>query len=909
MVVSDLSYLGSDIAGTYNLWNDEKNFAEPVLQAAFANVPARPGVVKRVLEEALIDAAIPFLFYSRPVTLLRDGGIAGAVLATRTSLMAVTCRGIVDASENGIVARLAGVDLEPRTDRPSEVRWNVIAAEPPANWPGLVREIHPAFVQEDSKDGPQTYRAFQLSIDRAALGDDPAAAVHAARALLVDEKVMSPADWLIDVPAHTLPSASPRARLSDLDGADAEACPGLWLLNGLLPVTTAALADFQKPEQLAALGRKIGAAAGLAKTAKASSFTVRTHDSATGDYHFAPVFLRGESSRLDLPALAFPTLGKFDVVVAGGGTGGAPAGIAAARSGAKALVLEIQSGLGGVGTRGLICSYWFGNKVGFTSELDTEVSKFDTRSRSKRGNMWSPEVKSSIYHRMLQEAGGRAWMGSFAFGVRLDGGKADGLLVSTPFGCGLVEAGCVVDATGSADVAAAAGAPCRVIDANHVAVQGTGLSPRVNPDVRHQNSDHTFVDEADPIGVTSAYVHARAKYPNHFDTTTLVNSRERRQIIGEIEISPLDLLAERTFPDTVFTASSNFDTHGFTVHPVFMAAVPNHKALHAHVPFRCMLPRGVEGILVTGLGMSAHRDALPVIRMQADVQNQGYVAGLAAAESAEKGVTLRQLDLRALQGRLVALGILAPDVPQHGDSFPMSAESVQEAAGGDLHTLMNAAILLAHPAASRQPLLEVMEKDPDENRRHQAALLLGLMGEKAAAPVLIEAIRASDWDEGWDYKGMDQFGASMSPLDAKIIALARTGDNEGIEAIEEKILALDGNARFSHCRSVSIASSALAHPRLLKALAGLLEKPSIRGHAWLDLQTMRATANDNLVETESRNLALRELHLARGLFLAGDEGGRGREILETYSHDLRGHFARHAAAVLANGESSRFEVA
>ena len=43
-------------------------------------------------------------------------------------------------------------------------------------------------------------------------------------------------------------------------------------------------------------------------------------------------------------------VGRYDVVVIGGGTGGAPAGIGAARQGAKTLVVEYLHGLGGVGT-------------------------------------------------------------------------------------------------------------------------------------------------------------------------------------------------------------------------------------------------------------------------------------------------------------------------------------------------------------------------------------------------------------------------------------------------------------------------------------------------------------------------------------------------------------------------------
>jgi hypothetical protein len=350
-------------------------------------------------------------------------------------------------------------------------------------------------------------------------------------------------------------------------------------------------------------------------------------------------------------------------------------------------------------------------------------------------------------------------------------------------------------------------------------------------------------------------------------------------------VSPLDILAQRTFPDTVFTASSNFDTHGFIVHPVFMVAVPDHKSLQAHVPFRCMLPRGVEGVLVTGLGMSAHRDALPVLRMQADVQNQGYAAGMAAA-MVGKG-RLRDLDVRTLQRRLVEAGNLAPAVAEHRDSFPVAASAIHEAMQ-DLSVAKNVALLFAHPEQS-VPLLQA-------DTRLEAALILGLMGEKSAAPALAQAVRAAAWDEGWNYRGMGQFGASMSRLDALILALARTRDAAAVPVIEEKIRQLDGNAHFSHCRVLSLATALL--PRLAGALAELARKPGMTGHAQLETLPVVQKANAEMNETEARSVSLRELYLARGLFLAGDVDGLGKKILETYKRDLRGHYARHARAVL-----------
>ena len=48
----------------------------------------------------------------------------------------------------------------------------------------------------------------------------------------------------------------------------------------------------------------------------------------------------------------------------------------------------------------------------------------------------------------------------------------------------------------------------------------------------------------------------------------------------------------------------------------------------------------------------------------------------------------------------------------------------------------------------------------------------------------------------------------------------------------------------------------------------------------------------------NRQNALRELTLARALYRCGDHDRLAEKILNDYTRDLRGHFARHAKAVL-----------
>ncbi|MCH5377759.1 MAG: FAD-dependent oxidoreductase, partial [Planctomycetes bacterium] len=77
-------------------------------------------------------------------------------------------------------------------------------------------------------------------------------------------------------------------------------------------------------------------------------------------------------------------------------------------------------------------------------------------------------------------------------------------------------------------------------------------------------------------------------------------------------------------------------------------------------------------MLVIGLGMSMDRDATAMVRMQKDMHNQGYAAGVAAAMAVREDSTPRQIDVRALQPHHVQVGNLPPSVLEHTDSYPFA---------------------------------------------------------------------------------------------------------------------------------------------------------------------------------------------------------------------------------------------
>ncbi len=590
-------------------------------------------------------------------------------------------------------------------------------------------------------------------------------------------------------------------------------------------------------------------------------------------------------------ARALPVLGKYDVVVVGGGTGGAPAGISAARHKAKTLVLEYLHGLGGVGTIGAISGYYWGNRVGFSDTVPGKTS-------------WVIEQKMEWWRRELLDAGADLWYGVIGCGAFVEDDVVRGVVVATPQGRGVVLAHVVIDSTGNADIAAAAGAQTSYTDDTQLAMQGTGLPGR-KLGATYANTDFTITDETDMLDVWHVFVYAKAKYAEAFDQGQLIDTRERRRIVGDFTMTILDQVNGRTYPDTICLARSNFDTHGYTIDPYLELEHPDKKGFYVSIPYRCLLPKGLEGILVTGLGVSAHRDAIPLIRMQADVQNQGYAAGAAAAMAARLGVALRKIDLPALQQHLVEIGNLPQRVLSDKDSYPLPDADIAKAVASVKDEFHGAAVLLANPDRALPLLRKAYEVAADRNKLTYAQVL-AVLGDPTGLPTLMaEVSRTKAWDAGWDYRGMGQFGNALSRLDLLIVALGRTHDRRAVPVIVEKLKLLSPESEFSHHRAVGLALELIGDPVAARELAGVLTQPGMTGHVHdsvEEAQRRDQEAPGGTNEVKTRRDSIRELLLARALYRCGDYGDVGKQILTTYKRDLRGHFARHAKAVLDKGK-------
>lgn len=915
----------------------EKNPGSGPLQGV-PRVPPTPMQVKRTLDEALLQARVPFLYGCYPTELLRDsdGQPAGIVIADRSGRQAIRAKVIIDATLRATVARLAGISFSPYPKGRQTFTRVVVGGQPRAGADLRVRQLPAPVFGSNGR----TYPAFEYTLE-IPMEDGSFASFAQAEQTARDQTwhpgQVDAAETLFQIPPDRITARShregtwPGAAKVDLNVFRPAQVERIYVLGGCAALSRPAAERLLRPLELMDVGTRIGAAAAAQAKGIIAPATHRvavavaklvTSDVGrpmkraaqpsdaqrsvlTGDICEDRSWMRigPQTTYIEAGERTLPVLGRYDVVVVGGGTGGAPAGIAAARQGARTLVVEYLHGLGGIGTMGLIGKYYYGHREGFTKELDEGLAQLGgpEDGKSGQGQAWNSQIKIEWYRRELRKAGADLWYGVLGCGALVEGKRVKGVVVATPEGRGVVLAGAVVDATGNATIAVAAGSPCVYISGEHIAVQGTGLPPW-NPEARYTNTDFAFIDDLDVVDSSYSFFAARKKFDKAYDLGQLVDSRERRQIVGDFCLSPMDVYLGRTFPDTVVFANSNFDSHGFTIHPMFMLRPPDRKALTCRVPYRCLLPQGIEGILVTGLAVSAHRDVMPVIRMQPDIQNQGYAAGVAAALSARSGKPLRDIDIRALQKQLVEKGNLPAEVPTETDSFPLSRERVEQAVRAVSHDFNDIEVIFAQPEQASPLLREAYAKSDSAQAKLAYAHILGILRDPTGVSTLIQAVSGREWDQGWKYTGMGQYGPSMSVLDSLIIALGRTGRAEALEPIAAKVRQLGSGDVLSHHRAVAMALETLADPAAAQPLAELLQKPGMTGYAYRNLDAATRNIPPSPEDNSTRETSLRELILARALYRCGDHDGLGEKILREYAQDLRGHYARHALAVLKQGQ-------
>lgn len=166
------------------------------------------------------------------------------------------------------------------------------------------------------------------------------------------------------------------------------------------------------------------------------------------------VFIKEEAHEI-------PVLLQAQVLVCGGGPAGLGAAIGAARAGAKTVLIERNSFLGGVATATIMPIFLMDREHlnGFTKEIVDELVELDKAWCGTVIN-FDPEAFKQVALEKLHNAGVTILFNTWVSQPIVEDGAVKGVFVENKSGRQAILADKVIDATGDADLAYRAGAPC-----------------------------------------------------------------------------------------------------------------------------------------------------------------------------------------------------------------------------------------------------------------------------------------------------------------------------------------------------------------------------------------------------------------------------------------------------------------
>ncbi len=413
-----------------------------------------------------------------------------------------------------------------------------------------------------------------------------------------------------------------------------------------------------------------------------------------------------------------------DVLVIGGGPAGVAAALAAAQQGARVLIIERHGMLGGVWTAGLLNPLFDHVRKGFiVAELVRRLQAANAWVPWTMSHCFDIEVMKLTLEAWCDERKVDYWYHCVCVGAIVEDGVVRGAIVEGKSGREAVLARVCVDASGDGDLAAYAGAGYefgRTVDGlaqpMTMMFEIEGLPPgyqqrtsqslydAMQEAIRQHNLpyqlpiervnyapwiinlprpgaavvQHTHIYRKSALNtrqLSRATADARRlareaveilrgipglENVRLIQTAPALGIREARRVRGDHVLTLEDLQAGRRFLDAVTFGAFGVDIH----EPAPGAGVPSghHARMKPYeIPYRCLLPAGLEGLLTAGRCISGTHEAHASYRVTGTCMGMGQGAGVAAAWAAAENTPPRRLDGAQLRKRLEDLkcGFLA----------------------------------------------------------------------------------------------------------------------------------------------------------------------------------------------------------------------------------------------------------
>ena len=354
---------------------------------------------------------------------------------------------------------------------------------------------------------------------------------------------------------------------------------------------------------------------------------------------------------------------EYDVIVCGLGTAGTFAALFCAENGLSVLGIETFTCVGGTHTAGGVNGHYFGCPGGRYEQLDKEIEVF-----TQRYTYTKSESREILEEQALLKQGAHIMYEASVCGVYLEENSVIGLRVITSHG--IVEHGAkiVLDCTAEAYVAAMAGCQTEMGRKTDRQMQPYSLVSLVftGEKYRYTNIDFGRVDQLNPVALSEAILFSRSyeiqegHAGQQICQMPLLGIREGRRIVPEETVRLEELFADKQTQTPMFYAYADLDKHGWDI--AFDSETLGDWAIGANlgaynvtvaVPYKAILPKNYDGILVPCRALGVDRDVSSCVRMVLDMKKVAEAAAEWASLAIKQDKKLREVPYAQLRERLI----------------------------------------------------------------------------------------------------------------------------------------------------------------------------------------------------------------------------------------------------------------
>ncbi|HET8725869.1 MAG TPA: FAD-dependent oxidoreductase, partial [Alphaproteobacteria bacterium] len=133
-----------------------------------------------------------------------------------------------------------------------------------------------------------------------------------------------------------------------------------------------------------------------------------------------------------------------------------------------------------------------------------------------------------------------------------------------------------------------------------------------------------------------------------------IGVREARRIVGDYQMTATDVLEARKFDDAIARGSYPVDIHNPQGRGTVLKRLPPGEWYE--IPLRCLMPRGLDRLLVAGRCISGTHEAHSSYRVTPTAMATGQAAGVCAAFAARSRKPPREIAAAAVRSALVGQG-------------------------------------------------------------------------------------------------------------------------------------------------------------------------------------------------------------------------------------------------------------